>query len=112
MPSSMKNQLFVILSIFLIFAVTGSFAFSLTEQRGYAEIDKTEAACYFLQTDNGIDCIVAGMSILQRNKLPCVFAYTVTHSFPALNFAKVLSSLINNDNTLIYKNNILLKLLI
>ena len=120
--NAMKKQPYLILSIYLIFAVTGYTAFSAAgTPPGYAGPGKSDSAYFFYTIDHDINWAAAGASAakrtnsylyLPRNKLPCVFALAAINFSPAVYFVKSSSSVINNDNTIIYKNNILLKLLI
>ena len=104
--------------------VTGSIAVSAVGAADYADtdIDKSGSTGYFSPIDHCIDWITVGTSItrktisnslyLLRNRLPSIFSYVDMYSSHVVYFTKSHASEIINDNTIIYKNNILLKLLI
>ena len=111
----MKKCLFLILLVYLI----GSFAFSTNEALSHVDSDTNRPAGFFPLIDQTPDRLAENTNTFRkankhsfspfRNGFYRVFLLVLTAS-TTICFVRPHYPLIKNDNTVIFKNNILLKL--
>ena len=114
-----KEKLYLILLVFLMLAMIGSFAFSTNEVLNNSDTDKLGPAGFFSSADLNFDWLAENTTTIRKairySSLPLrngffrVFASILICS-TAMCLIRPHYLSIKNDNTIIFKNNILLKL--